>query len=83
MMTGDQNDDASKPERKSAHGHRHKYTVVIAADSAHEAIEVAAEALPRGASIIASDATPTGTDMGWAVTLTFTGGDRRTNDPVA
>ncbi|MDA5195111.1 hypothetical protein [Govanella unica] len=72
-------DDSPKAKK---HGHKHKYTVTVTADSAEEAISVAAEALPKGAEISASEATPTGDNMGWAVTLSFTGGERRTNDPA-
>lgn len=64
------------------HGHKHLYTVTVTADTAEEAIEIAAEALPRGANILTSNAVSVG-NMGWDVSLTFTGGDRRTNDPSA
>lgn len=73
-------DDSKTPKK---HGHKNKYTVIVTADSAEEAIAVAAEALPKGAVIATSAATPTGDNMGWAVTLTFSGGERRTNDPAA
>ncbi len=63
--------------------HKHKYTISVAADDADEAIAVAAEGLPQGATLVSGDAVPGSDDMVWSVTLVFTGGDRRTNDPSA
>lgn len=68
-------------------GHKHKqtYEVVVAADAAAEAIEVAAEALPPDAVVVESSATPLDDPEGasWQVVLTFTGGARRKKMPVA
>lgn len=70
-------------EVSKRHGHKHTYTALVAAATAAEAIAVAAEALPKGATVLAGDAQPSGADLGWTVTLTFSGGTRRGNDPAA
>ncbi len=67
-------------------GHKHKqtYEVVVAADDAAEAVEVAAEALPRDAVVVEGTAEPVPeADGSWRVILRYTGGSRRTNDPAA
>jgi len=55
-------------------GHKHKqtYEVVVAADAAEEAVEVAAEALPGDAGVVESSAEPMADDGGasWRVILT-------------
>lgn len=57
-------------------GHKHTYTIDVAAASAGEAIEVAAEALPKGATVSQSQALEKipGT---WQVSLQYQGGTRR------
>jgi hypothetical protein len=56
-------------------GHKHTYTIDVAADSAEEAIAVAAEALPKGATLSHSQAEEKipGT---WQVSLQYQGGVR-------
>lgn len=65
--------------------HSSKYEITVFADSAAEAIDVAAEALPRDARLIDSQAKPVpgATDGSWRVILSYSGGSRRTNDPAA
>ena len=62
-----------------AGGHPGKYEVLVSAETAAEAIEIAAEALPRGAELTRSEARPEGRNT-WQVTLAFRGGKRASSD---
>jgi hypothetical protein len=64
-----------------AAGHPGKYEALVAAESATEAVEIAAEALPRGVSLIESKAEAEGHKT-WRVTLKFRGGKRASSDLV-
>lgn len=60
----------------SRHG---SYRMVVSADTAQEAIEIAAEALPPGAELLDSSASRT--DENWTVTMKFRGRKKRIPDP--
>lgn len=68
----------------SANKHVSRYEITVFADSAAEAIEVAAEALPRDAKLAASkaDPVPGAADPSWHVVLNYSGGSRRSSDAV-
>lgn len=57
-------------------GHKSTYTIDVIADSAAEAIAIAAEALPRDAKVVNEEAIAGGGNV-WRVTLRYTGGSRR------
>ncbi len=57
-------------------GHKNTYTIDVVADSAAEAIAIAAEALPRNAKVVNEEAIA-GDGTVWRVTLRYTGGSRR------
>lgn len=69
----------------AGHKHTQTYEVVVAADTAEEAIEVAAEALPADAVVVKSSAVLSDDARGesWCVVLTYTGGARRKKAPAA
>lgn len=58
------------------HG-RGSYEADVFADSADEAIAIAAEALPPGAEVTDARALPHPDNDGWRVTLTFRGGKKK------
>jgi hypothetical protein len=62
-------------------GHAGKYEVTVAADSADEAIEIAAEALPKGSELIKSEAARESEGV-WRVKLAFRGGKRASSDLI-
>lgn len=57
-------------------GHKQTYAIDVAADSAAEAIEIAAEALPKGATVSQSEALEHSPGV-WRVSLRYHGGERR------
>lgn len=64
------------------HG-RGSYETEVFADSADEAIAIAAEALPPEAEVTESKATPKagGPDGNWTVSLKFKGGKKKPSPP--
>ena len=56
--------------------HKSTYTIDVLADSAAEAIAIAAEALPHDATVVNEEAIE-GSGSVWRVTLRYTGGTRR------
>lgn len=70
----------------SKHKSENSYTIVVAAATADDAIAIAAEALPIGAALSASEAHRSaghGADESWTVTLTYSGGTRRAKNVIS
>lgn len=64
-------------------GHAGKYEVLVSAETAEEAIEIAAEGLPKGAELLKGEAEDVSARHGpesWYVRLAFKGGRRAASD---